>query len=85
MDSSDGVYLVLSPTSNLFRTFVFFPPYISRAVNNDESTKKGVNLRSKYVAQVQQQRPKSPTVTLTWHACRVITTEVHKLHSIGVY
>ena len=30
-------------------------------------THKGVNQRSKYVAQVQQQRP---TVTLTWHACK---------------
>ena len=33
-----------------------------------ESTHKGVNQRSKYVTQVQQQRPESPTVTLTWHA-----------------
>ena len=24
--------------------------------------------RSKYVTQVQQQRPEPPTVTLTWHA-----------------
>ena len=35
-----------------------------------ESTNKGVNLRSKYVTYVQQQRPESPTVTLTWHACK---------------
>ena len=28
-----------------------------------ESTYKGVNKRSKYVIQVQKQRPKSPTVT----------------------
>ena len=35
-----------------------------------ESTHKGVNLRSKYVTQGQQQRPESPTVTLTWHACK---------------
>ena len=34
-----------------------------------ESTPKGVNQRSKYVTQTQQQRPLSPTVTLTWHAC----------------
>ena len=39
---------------------------------------KGVNKRSKYVTQVQQQRPESPTVTLTWHACKY---KVHKLHS----
>ena len=28
-----------------------------------------------YVTQVQQQRPESPTVTLTWHACKY---KVHK-------
>ena len=33
-----------------------------------ESKRKGVNLRSNYVTQVQQQRPESPTVTFTWHA-----------------
>ena len=38
---------------------------------------KGVNQRSKYVTQVQQERPESPTVTLTWHACKY---KVHKLH-----
>ena len=41
-----------------------------------ESTHKGVNQRSKYAAQVQQ-RPESPTVTLTWHACKY---KIHKLH-----
>ena len=35
-----------------------------------ESTNKGVKQRSKYVTQVQQQRPESPMVTLTWHACK---------------
>ena len=38
---------------------------------------KGVNYRSKYVTQVQQQRPESPSVTLTWHACK---HKVHILH-----
>ena len=42
-----------------------------------ESTNKGVNSRSKYITQVQQQRPESPTVTLTWHTCKY---KVHKLH-----
>ena len=42
-----------------------------------ESTHKGGNQRSKYVTQVQQQRPESPMVTLTWHACKY---KVHKLH-----
>ena len=40
-------------------------------------THKGVNWHSKYITQVQQQRPKSPTVILTRHACKY---KVHKLH-----
>ena len=43
----------------------------------EESTGRGVNQRSKYVTQVQQQRPELPTVTPTWHACKY---NVHKLH-----
>ena len=39
------------------------------------STNKGVNYHSKYVTQEQQQRPQSPMVTLTWHACKY---KVHK-------
>ena len=35
-----------------------------------ESTQRGVNWRSKYITQVQQQRPEWPTLTLTWHACK---------------
>ena len=38
-----------------------------------ESTHKGVNQRSKDVTQAQQQRPESPTVTLTWHVCKYKT------------
>ena len=41
-----------------------------------EPTHKEVNQRSKYATQVQQ-RPESPTVTLTWHVCKY---KVHKLH-----
>ena len=41
------------------------------------STHKGVNYRSKYVTQTQQQRPESPTVTPAWH---VYKYKVHKLH-----
>ena len=40
-----------------------------------ESTHKGGNQRSIYVTQVQQQRPESPKVTLTWNACKY---KVHK-------
>ena len=39
------------------------------------SANKGLNQRSKYVTRVQQ-RPESPTVTLTWHTCKY---KVHKL------
>ena len=42
-----------------------------------ESTHKGVNQRLKSVTQGQQQRPKSPTVALTWHASQY---KVYKLH-----
>ena len=35
---------------------------------HSESTHKGVNELSKDVSQTQQQRPESPTVTLTLHA-----------------
>ena len=40
----------------------------NRTLVSIASTNKGVNLRSKYVTQVQQQRPESRTVALTWHA-----------------
>ena len=46
------------------------------SINSALSAHKAVNYRSKYVTQVQQ-RPESPTVTLTWNACKY---EVHKLH-----
>ena len=46
-------------------------------LNFQKSTHSGVNLCSKYIPQVQQQRPELPTVTLTWHACKY---KVHKLH-----
>ena len=42
-----------------------------------ESTHKGVNQHSKYVTQAQQQRPESPSVTLTWHPRPY---KAHKLH-----
>ena len=42
------------------------------------STNKGANLRSKYLTQVQQQKPESPTVTLTWHACKYKAHELHQ-------
>ena len=42
-----------------------------------QSTHKAVNKRSKDNTQIQQQRPESPTITLTWHACKY---KVRKLH-----
>ena len=53
------------------------PGVLINSLFKKESTNKGGNQRSKYVTQVQQQRSKSPTVTLTWHACKY---KVHKLH-----
>ena len=34
----------------------------------EQSVNKGVDSRSKDVTQTQQQKPESPTITLTWHA-----------------
>ena len=45
-------------------------------MERDILTYEGINQRSKYATQVQQ-RPESPTVTLTWRACKY---KVHKLH-----
>ena len=47
-----------------------------------ESTNKGVNVRWKDVTQTQQQRPESPTVTLTWHASKY---KIHELHQRYIY
>ena len=41
-----------------------------------EATHKGVNQLSKYVTQVQQQRPELPTVTITWHVCKYTAAQV---------
>ena len=38
---------------------------------------EGIDQRSKDDTPAQQQRPESPTVTLTWHASKY---KVHKLH-----
>ena len=48
----------------------------------NKSTLKGVNRRSKYVTQVQRQKPESPTVTLTWHECKY---KVHQLHQRYIF
>ena len=37
-------------------------------LTTDINNTKGVNKRLKYVTQIQQQRPESPTVALVWHA-----------------
>ena len=36
------------------------------------------NQRSKYVTQVQKQRPELPTVTLTWHAGKYKELKLHQ-------
>ena len=66
----DSVLFCLS-----LRLFACLYPKLHSA--RTESTHKGVNSRPKYATQVQQQRPESPTVTLTWHACKY---KVHKLN-----
>ena len=48
----------------------------NKVKQQQQQTQEGVNSPSKYVTQVQQQRPESPTVTLTWYACKY---KVHKL------
>ena len=53
--------------------FVFVRAYVLLLM----VTHKGVKWCLKYITQIQQQRPKSPTVTLTWHACK---HKVQKLH-----
>ena len=50
-----------------------------------ESTHKGVNQCSKYVTQVQQQRPESPMVTLTWHRCKYKVPELHQRYVLAFY
>ena len=54
---------------------------------SSESTHKGSthNWRSKYVTQVQQQRPESPTVTLTQHACKYKVHPQKWMPSSGIY
>ena len=47
-----------------------------RAVVQNQHTRALINAQ-KYITQVQQQTPESPTVPLTWHACKY---KVHKLH-----
>ena len=67
--------LKLPNTWNLPRSKPF--AMVALPTSRSISIHKGVNQRSKYVAQVLQQRPESPTVTLTWHACKY---KVYKLH-----
>ena len=43
------------------------------------TTHKGVHYRLKYATQMQQQRPKLPMVTLTWHECKN-NSKVRELH-----
>ena len=50
-----------------------------------ESTHKGVNQRSKYVTQVRQQRPESPTVTLTRHSCKYKVQNLHLMYLYLMY
>ena len=61
--------------------FSFTTLYHNRKQNEAQSahakTHRGVNQRLKDVTQTQQQRPESPTATLTWNAGKY---KVHKPH-----
>ena len=48
-----------------------------RNQTREKSTRKEVNQHLINMTQIQPQRPETPTVTLTWHACQY---KVHKLH-----
>ena len=47
-----------------------------------ESTHKGVNQHPKDVIQTQQQRPESPTVTLTWNASKHKVRKFHQMYLV---
>ena len=47
---------------------------------NAQSAQKGVNQRPKAVTQTQQQRPESPTETLTWHASKFKVPKLHQMY-----
>ena len=55
-------------------------PWVYLNSKTAQSTHKGVNWRSKDVTQIQQQRPESPTITLTWHACKYKVCKLHQRH-----
>ena len=46
-----------------------------------QPTHRGVNQHSKDITQTQQQRPESPTVTLTWHARKYKGHKLHRRHT----
>ena len=58
-------FLLRASSVKMTLTFAF-----NKRKKKEESTRKGFNYLSKYVTQAQLQRPESPTVTLTWHACK---------------
>ena len=64
------------------------PSFIAEVVQPatvHRTTLKGVNQRSKHVTQVQQQRPESPKVTLTWHACKYKVRKLHQRYPRGTF
>ena len=62
---------------------IFLCQTIGLSHSRNQHTRELINARNNVVIQVQQQRPKLPTVTLTWrHACKY---KVHKLHYRYMY
>ena len=73
---ADGTVLVVSePQEKDHRRTVSNPKQNEAQGVRAESTHKGTLLALE--RQTQQQRPESPTLTLTWHVCKY---KVHKLH-----
>ena len=61
-----------------FRSFLKAVQYVESTQVHNQHARELISARNyKYVPQVQQPRPESPPVTLTWHACEY---KVHILH-----
>ena len=67
------------PSFHEFRWSMFEKYNTQKHNRKNQHTRELISVRNTSAAQVQlqQQRPESPTVTLTWHACKY---KVHKHH-----
>ena len=67
------------PSFHEFRWSMFEKYNTQKHNRKNQHTRELISVRNTSAAQVQlqQQRPESPTVTLTWRACKY---KIHKLH-----